>query len=373
MIFKVKNNLFYISYTLMFISLFLGDVNVEIEYATKYLRYAAYLFLIVLLLFNIKLKIKEIFVSLMWFAVSALFFFMTGDLFWSMIVLIVVETMYLDLDYLFNYQMLLIGLGIVIVITLCIFGVLPDKLTAREGMDYVGTRHSFGFVHSNVLPLLIVYFALYYLWTKKDSHYYIFFMLFIGIELIVYKLCDARNSIVASVIMFCLFLIFRVLKGKKTIKLFEWICIMVAPALSFFSLAMTTLLLKGGIYDVIDSYFSGRFRVAILKIRDVGLHFINLMTNAEFFKDNIVIDNGYLYVALRYGVVFLLFYFVVFYLLIKQANKSIYKLICIFVLILINFIDNDLVDYSFLPFIIMAFNKMSLQKLSSITGNSEGE
>ena len=134
------------------------------------------------------------------------------------------------------------------------------------------------------------------------------------------------------------------------------------------------LLLRGGIWNTIDTFFSGRFRLAIFKMRRIGFHFINIMSNENFINDNItyangqnlstvVLDNGYLYIILRYGILFLFFYFFIAYLLAKKNKKNICILGTIVMVFIANFVDNDLVDYSFLPFILWAFNDFGTNKV----------
>lgn len=127
------------------------------------------------------------------------------------------------------------------------------------------------------------------------------------------------------------------------------------------------LLLKGGIWNTIDDFFSGRFRLAIFKMRRIGLHLINIMSNESFVNDNItyvdgknmssiVLDNGYLYVLLRYGILILLIYFFIAYCLAKKNKGNACVLGALIAVFIANFVDNDLVDYSFFPFILWAFN-----------------
>jgi len=52
----------------------------------------------------------------------------------------------------------------------------------------------------------------------------------------------------------------------------------------------------------------------------------------------------------------LLFYFLVAYLLAKKNKENICVLGTIIAVFIANFVDNDLVDYSFFPFILWAFN-----------------
>lgn len=67
-------------------------------------------------------------------------------------------------------------------------------------------------------------------------------------------------------------------------------------------------------------------------MRRIGFHFINVMSNENFINDNItyangqdlstvVLDNGYLYIILRYGILVLFFYFFIAYLLAKKIKE----------------------------------------------------
>ena len=156
-------------------------------------------------------------------------------------------------------------------------------------------------------------------------------------------------------------------KKKHLYKVLYQTTILSIPCMSTFSFAMMFLLLKGGIWNTIDSFFSGRFRLAIFKMRRIGIHFINIMSNEFFVKDDITyvngqnintiaLDNGYLYIILRYGILILLFYCIVAYFLAKKNRWNVCILGTVIAVFVANFVDNDLVDYSFLPFILWAFN-----------------
>ena len=371
---KIKKNelLFYLAYTLLFISFFLGDVNIDIGLMGSVFRYFAYLILIIQL-FMSNWKLKDILSTLVLMMFSIVFYFVTKDLYWAVLVLIIFETKNIEVNNIFKYTSVLVIVGILGVVVACLIGILPDVLTSREGMGFVGTRHSFGFVHSNVFPLLVVYILLYYIWIKKEKVKWSILLLFTSIELILFRLCDARNSFYATILILVLMVVFKLFNHKRLINIFEKLCYAILPVLSMFSYAMTFLLLKGGIYDKIDSFFSGRFRIAIYKANLLGIHFVNFMSDADYFKDGMIIDNGYLYIILRYGLAFIIIYYIVNCLLVKKVKKNRYLLSCIFVVWILNFIDNDLVDYSVLPFIIFALNGNILDENKHVGVESSNE
>ena len=69
-------------------------------------------------------------------------------------------------------------------------------------------------------------------------------------------------------------------------------------------------------------------------MRRIGIHFINIMSNEFFVKDDITyvngqnintiaLDNGYLYIILRYGILILFFYCIVAYFLAKKNRWNV--------------------------------------------------
>lgn len=183
---------------------------------------------------------------------------------------------------------------------------------------------------------------------------------------IVNVFCRSRNAIIISLLL-SVFVILAKKKENGENKLLYHATVLSIPVMSIFSFSMMFLLLRGGIWNTIDTFFSGRFRLAIFKMRRIGFHFINVMSNENFINDNItyangqdlstvVLDNGYLYIILRYGILVLFFYFFIAYLLAKKNKRNICILGTIVMVFIANFVDNDLVDYSFLPFILWAFN-----------------
>lgn len=116
--------------------------------------------------------------------------------------------------------------------------------------------------------------------------------------------------------------------------------------LSIFNFAMIILLPKR-IHSVymLNQMFTGRFALSYLKMRDLGFHFISLLPGSAFSSSRYVIDSGYSYVLLKYGLLFTLFYVV---LQAKLFNKYKHRKEIIFVyfgVTLTNFIDNDLFSY----------------------------
>lgn len=387
MITKIKKNeiLFYLSYVILYISLIIGDVyNIgSMDILARYLRIGSYI-LIFISCINIRLKKKDFFRMVTILMVTFLYGAKTGDLYWSVLILLIYNSKKIDIEKVYKTSSRIIAIGIISVLALCMFGVLPDILTSRNTVEQINyNRHSFGFYHSNVLPLLIFYLEVYYICIEKEKtrdNVIVFFMLLSGVA---NTFCHSRNALILSLTL-SLFVVFSKKMKKDEYKILYRITALIIPCMSIFSFSMMFLLLKGGIWNTIDTFFSGRFRLAIFKMRRTGLHLINIMSNELFVKDNItyvdgkdmssiVLDNGYLYVILRYGILIILVYFLVAYCLAKKNKGNACVLGALIAVFIANFVDNDLVDYSFLPFILWAFNDVRVDSIIKNMGKKTGK
>lgn len=348
----------------------MGDIYAVdgLAYIARMIRWLSYIF-VVLAMFDNKLNIKGYFVFATVFLSSFLYGVYTGDLYWCTLVFLIYASKNVEMDKVVSMSFVMLFVGTLIIIALCGIGFLPDVLTVRNTTVLNrAERHSFGFYHSNVLPLINLYLEIYYIFLKKEQAKNLNVFAFGIMACILKMFCDSRNAFLLSLVLTITFFIQRAIGISPKIKrLLFAICKYGVGIMSMFSVMMMFLLLRGGIWDYIDNVFSGRFRMGILKMRRTGLHLINLMSNVDFSSDNIqhdngsflntvVLDNGYLYVILRYGILIILFYLVVSIRLARRAKNNVYLLISLIAVFAVNFVDNDLVDYSFLPFILYVFN-----------------
>lgn len=348
--------------------MFIGDVYSigSMDIFARYLRIGSYV-LIFISCINLRLKKRDFFRMVAILMVTLLYGIKTGDLYWSILILLIYNSKNVDIEKVYKTSLRIITIGIISVLVLCAFEVLPDILTSRNTIDQINyNRHSLGFYHSNVLPLLIFYLEVYYICIVKDRLRYNVIVFYMFLEGVVNIFCHSRNALILSMVL-SIFVIFAKKMKQDEYKMLYRTTVLSIPCMSIFSFSMMFLLLKGGIWNIIDSFFSGRFRLAIFKMRRIGIHLINIMSNGSFANDNItyvdgndmntvVLDNGYLYVILRYGILILLVYFLIAYCLAKKNRGNACVLGMLIAVFIANFVDNDLVDYSFLPFILWAFN-----------------
>ena len=342
------------------LSLFLADLPGEligIDLVIKGARYSSYL------LFGYNLMDKK-FTLKNFRSISMLFIFclvitlMTKDIYYPAIVMIIASMMsnrnIRDLEIIrISYCFLLISMFAVIF--LVISGIIPNTYNIKDGVLY---RYSLGYYHSNVFPMILFFL---YSWRMiiKDKINDIEALFTTLISFIVYKLCYSRVALL-SVLLLTIYILFQNhIKSKKIRKAIEkLLCFFEKKSiliLSVFSMALT-LIAGNGYYWVykLNKLISGRFALGYLKMKEIGLHIINTMSGSEYEKGDFVIDNGYIYIMLRYGLIFILFYIVLQTMICKKSNN---KLAFVFLITTIaSSIDNDLFSYGFFPYIIIAFS-----------------
>ncbi len=368
--------IFYSSYVLLFISLFLGDVNApaSITSIARMLRWVAYITILLRFLL-VKLKSSELVSFLVFFSISIFYLLMTRDLYWSILLMYIYSAREIKAEKIIKLSYYTLIIGTFFVVFLNIIGVLPDVLTLRNQFSTdMSFRHSIGFYHSNVLPLIIMYLEVYYVFISKEKAKIFILLLFVIISIFLYTICNSRNAFFLSLIISACVILHKTIGINKIYKkVLYYLTKYSVLLLCLFSYIVLFLFTKLSILYKIDDFFSGRFRLGYIKMNRVGIHLINLMSNADFFSDSasyvngltlntVVLDNGYIYVLLRYGVAIALVYVLISILLTNKTKDSAYCLIALLVVFVANFIDNDLVDYSFLPFVLYAFAQVDLSK-----------
>lgn len=385
---KIKKNqiAFYAAYCLFFVSLFVRDIGGEgfIVNSSRYIRFLSYGIIAIQLIAATKFNAKRLFRIFALLLATTIYGLYTGDLYWSILLLFIVSSRDIEEESILSISFRILIIGTIIVVAFGFIGILPDIINSEGSSSIVLTRHSLGFYHSNVLPLIVLYMEIYYIILHKNRPRFAIIVCFVALSILAFLLCGSRNAFYLSILLSIMVLCKRLLQNRKSILSILYIVSKCSVlVLSVFSIAMMFLVIQGGVWDKIDTIFSGRFRLGLFKMGRVGLHFINFMPNSDFFSDSItyvtgrvldtvVLDNGYLYITLRYGIIALLFYFAVSILLANKAKGTYCFLVTLIILFIANFIDNDLVDYSFLPLIVFAFSRYRgndlLELFESING-----
>ena len=361
---KIKNSskinkinlLFSISYVLFVFSLFNRDVsNIDVLYPlTIPAKYIALAILTAGIMFRVYTK-KQIQVVIILLCADLLVLMKSGALIFILISLFAFFANKLD-----DKDILKVAYFTLLLFTLCVFiisivGIYNDEITKRW-IDSA-TRHSLGFYHSNVLPLIYSYLVGYGLLTGifKKKHY----IILLTIDLVIYYFCGSRNSLFTAFLLvlgkWFIDSVIEIGKFKKIInRLVGFGAKLIVPLLAVFSIFIPLMLDKVPAFRTLDYMLSYRFTYIASMIQNMGISLIPKMTNKTYFGNEIVIDNGYAFLIIRYGVLMIIFLSILIYCVAKKYKNNTFVLFLIIVVACSNLIDNDLIDYSVLPYLIIS-------------------
>lgn len=349
---------FLFSYICFFISLFLSDVGIEswIDDLTRNLRYASYLLALVQLILH-KEKSKQFMTELVIFVVTMFFFAYTNDIYLPMLSVLIVGSRDSSEERVCNVSLKLLVIGTILVVIGNLVGIIPDIMTAKVFSTDL-TRHSYGFYHSNVLPNNLLMIEILAVWKYKEKISNSIILVFFILHIFVYNLSGSRMSLIVGVLITLSLIVmkFRFFssKGNKILNKFAYF---ITPIFTILSVAFMFLVHISSLVNKIDLFFSNRFWAAFLKVSRVGINLFNFSSNEFFYKDELVIDNGYLFLLMRYGIIALLAINIINIIMVKKNESLIHHLICLIGIFTIAFIDNLFLSYRFLPFLIFTFLK----------------
>lgn len=364
---KRKNQMFILCYVPFIIALFLEDMAFKtgnIALIVKAIKATVVVLLLVLSVVDKSWKKK----GFAWVVFGALTLLLTGDFFWFIVILIADVFCDVDEKVIYNVSMQTIVGMTSLTLMLCALGILSDCLTYRTDFS-TEARHSLGFVHSACLPLIVFYMMTYCISTNRNMKK-IGVLSFIGIVL--YSICKSRNAVVITVGLSMLALLLRDKRIENKIKkplnlVSSWIvfvCIV-------FSILPGYLRYKGILLNywyAFDQIFTNRSMLTASAFQSYGIPIVNTMnynayTNTPVYIDGymnngVVLDSAYMYMVVRYGIVMLLFLWMVLHAYQKKQNISMMEKAAFIAVVVANTIDNDLLSYGCLPFIIIGIRNL---------------
>jgi hypothetical protein len=356
---KINNVVFGLAFIAYFVSLFLGDiyqVDGMIGDVSRYLRMLTY-GLSLLAFVMAEFKRKAIWKIALVVAVSVLFLVVAKEAYLISMLLLVYAGREFNINRLFNLSFAMLFVGTAIVLSLMLVDQIPDFMTSHAFSDDM-SRHSFGFYHSDVLPGIVVFLQVFYVWTRKHKVSFWSLFAFTGLHLVVYHFCHSRACLAVGVALSVFQMILkRNYKSKLLCKAVNFTTKYIAVFCGMLSILGMFIVTKFEFMHKIDLLFSYRLISSSWKMNRVGLKIINLMHNNEFYgNDSFVVDNGYLFIALRFGLIILIGLFVISFLLQKRYKNDLFVESCLMAVFVLAFIDNDFLSYGFLPILIAAVN-----------------
>lgn len=369
--------LFLVYYCLFFISLFVVNVNIDPIIAASIAKIFKIIVMLALLIHSLFFSWKKslIYRLIICILIGLLFLITSGDFYWVLVLLMGVVASKIEENYIFKLSFILISILTILTFFFYCIGFLPDNLTSRT--DFSDTvRHSFGFLYSNVLPNCIFYILIFYLTLKKNKAKFSFVLGCTLLSIFVYNFCESRNALVGVVLLVISFYICK----SNIINLNKGRILRVGAKWSFFVCCFASIIpsylrsLSIGlpIWYKLDRIVTNRTLIGSTAIEAYGIHFFNRMTSEEYtsrsimvdsYKWNgVILDSGYLYILIRYGICALLFFALIYYSILKAYKMDYFMCSLLILLSIINMIDNNFLSYGFLPFVLIGIRNLWIQR-----------
>lgn len=398
--------LIYVCYVGMFFLLFLEDVAIpiDISFFSKAIKMLILLFLIINIVYKEygKYGLKELFdyktILKMWrecdskefwvlFFMGCFVFLFTKDVFFIIIMLLGYNAVNISDKSIYRISLRCCVVGAIITVLLYIIGILPDILSYRTDFS-VEARHSLGFMHSAILPLIICYIMCYYIETreleKKNNRTAVSLILIAGIG--VFFICGSRNALISLIILWIMVIALDNKKiGDKTENIIRKIGKMIIALSVLFAIIPPLLRSKGWlmpIWHIYDAFFTNRSLLGSAAVKAYGIHLINAMSYGEYStvkvdidgytQNGLVLDSAYMYLLIRYGVLMLAIFCYILYSFYCTGKNNNYKNAVFIIIILMNMTDNDLLSYSCMPFLIIGIKNI-INKSVRLSMNCEQE
>ena len=373
---RLKELFFYLSFFLFWFSFFVNDIeqtHFAFDTLSKVLRYTSF----IVALFGIavgKSKMQSIKLLLIIFGFGLFTYIATKNTFFIGIGLLsYYASNFKDQDIIktsFKY----IVISTLLVIMLQIAGIFENVKTARWISSGAQLRNSYGFYHSNVLPIISLYAMSYFLLIKRKRIRYGDCFMMLIISTVIYLLCDSRNALVSCFLMVFACLFSKMLPVKKSVaRIIHSIAKWIVPACCVFSICVPMILSETPLLQVLDFMFTYRFTYGLQAIEQYGLHLVSIMDTETYLQGATILDNGYMLVALRYGILYLLLLSIAVYRLAKKYKEDFFVNLVIIIISVANIIDNDLFDYACLPFLLISLKATFTDFRVRLEGTKNGK
>lgn len=349
---------FIIAYTLFILSYFVMDIEqntFDFSTVSSLIRYASFIIGIVGFFALRRITVSNFYAFLIVFAFGLFSFVFTHSTFFLGVGILSFYAYKINDKTIIHLTLKIVLISTITVILLQFAGVFENVLTKRWIYSNEAGRKSYGFVHSNVLPLIFMYITAYSLIIKNKTIKFRYLFIYALIAILIFTQCDSRNALFVTLLMCVLVLLNKYLvKSRRLKKVVGFLAKYIVAICAIFSIIGALLITKIPILNQIDSLLSNRFSYSLQMIERYGLNLVTHIDNEVYLSNSVILDNGYLLTTIRYGLVYVIVLVIISYFLGKKIQDNVFFSIVMVAIAMSNFIDNDLFDYSCLPFLLIA-------------------
>lgn len=360
----IKEPIFCIYFIMYYFALFMNDIaidNTVTEPLVKLIKIISCILAIVEIS-NKKINKINFGFFILEFALISVLFLSSHDIAGILLLIISFCSFAIDKNKIFKISLFCIVIFTVITLLLCFMGIVPNIITRRTGLSYKN-RYSLGFLHSSNLPLNFFYFFTYYIALHKGKITIKIFCLFSLSSFLLYKICGSNNAFLGVISICFILLVGRIFQSNKLfniiVKLISKNIFLILFILSFIPVFLREKGIKMEWWYYYDTIFTNRTYLGSTLYRMIGIHFINFMNSEDYFSNYIVIDNGYMFILLRYGIYAAVLFIILNRMIYKYYRDNINMLLIFIIIAAVNYTDNDFLSFGYLPFMIITINNIN--------------
>ena len=256
------------------------------------------------------------------------------------------------------------------------FGLIQNVIFVRDGR----VRQSFGSIYPTDFAAGVFFIALAYLYIKREKLKIRDVILFVALGIGIYYFCDARLD---SLCIFgiAIYALFKIVYNRDKRKINKYINITLSSSIiicAAFSIIISIIYNNSNkIMLFLNKLLSNRLELSKRGIDKYGFSLfgqkVDMVGNGGSSvkpSDYFFIDSSYLFVSLRYGMIALIIFCVLFTIYVKRTiDLGEITIAVIIIAIGINsIVAHRLLDIAYNPFLLVFFAKISI---NTVDGESE--
>ncbi len=220
------------------------------------------------------------------------------------------------------YKILLIMIPMIML--MCLLGIIDNVIVMRGSVR----RFALGFSHPNQLGLRVFQLMACYCYVHKDKLDKLNYIYFLLVVLFLKRIPNSKTAYIATVVLLLMLVLYRFIKDQKAeyIRTYENGILTGAFLLNFFSVVFSYIdVNRNFILARINSWMSSRFSVCHKVWSLYGVSFFGqriYVTESERelvgIKNKLWLDNSYVSLLLRYGILMFLIFSIGYLCLIKS-------------------------------------------------------
>ena len=205
-----------------------------------------------------------------------------------------------------------------LVIALAFIGILDNTKIEmwRNGGNSI--RYSLGYGHPNTLHMTLFILVALYIYNRYDKLKNIEYIVLIALNFFIYHFSVSRTGMIITLLLIVLTIVSKI-KFKTIQNIIIKIPVIIFITLLLISFITGLLYEKVDIMDKVNKLFNGRVEYSNYYLETYGF---SLFGNNIQNDRNAIIDNGYLYMYIQFGIVGFLYLSMLYFKIFKKIKKD---------------------------------------------------